>query len=182
MIKRFFRFVRGLFVRNRDIVMVQPPSVYEFAGTPGYSLGKVVNAQPHEIAILKEAVEILNRVTGSMAFKDRVLATVFSEMDGKSHIEIYELFALRGHTVNVKMFYGTFMQNKVWHTIAIDFENDEFVHLNRYFFGDPAAAAASMIHETAHAVGFHHYSKPMTTSVPYRLGQIVEELGNKLEG
>ncbi len=176
---RIWSFIKSLFGVKPPMIMVQPVEAPEINGIPGFYLGKVKGAYPNEIEIIKSAVQLVAEVVRSDHFYKQVIAAKFTSTNGKSNLEIYQAFTTRAITVNVAMFTGSFMQNRVYHTVGYD-NDDEFVHANRYFVQDANTLGSLIIHEVAHSLGFHHESASESTSVPYSMNKIFESTQIKL--
>jgi len=183
MIRLIKRWFLGLFKKTpttsecTDCVVV--PTVLESIGAPGFYGAEIVDATHDEKAVVLKAIDALNVIRDSSFFKDAVMAAKFTETDGKSNQEIFDDFTKKTFNVSVKIFNGTWMQNHRFHTVALDNSSDDFVYLNRYYFGSVADTADSIMHESAHGTGYHHYGDK-STSVPYVMGQIAYDICMKL--
>jgi hypothetical protein len=149
---------------------------------PGVYRGHI-ECLAHERAMVEEAIDLCDKVIRSPYFIDEVLRAKFTGTNGKSNAEILDLFVKRAHRVNVKMFTGTFMQNRVYHTVGYDSASDDFVHANRYFVKDAERLASLIMHEClGHGLGFSHESANDHNSVPYSLNRISESVMEKIGG
>lgn len=145
----------------------------------GVVLGQVTGTIGNELELIKEAVSLVSAVVTSPKFKELILAETFTSTDGLTNQQIYDKFTQSKITVNVAMFTGTWIQNHVYGTMGYDVEGDDFVHANRYFVNTAPVLGSLILHESAHGLGFHHQSASESTSVPYRMNKIFDEINGK---
>lgn len=143
---------------------------------PGVYRGQII-CNANERGMVEQAIDIADAIVRSPYFADEVLRAKFTGTNGKSNEQILAYFTERAHTVNVKMFTGSFMQNRVYKTVGFDAADDDFVHANRYFVRDAERLASLIMHEClGHGLGFHHDSANERTSIPYALNGITERV------
>lgn len=181
MIRRFFNFIKRLFVRTPAVELPEDiPPVVVGEQFKNLILGKIKDATDQEVVMIKKAFAFLTEVYSSHFFREEILDANFTNTMGLSNYEIFQRLTTSEITINVEMFTGTWRQNKVYHTVGYD-DGDEYVHANRYFVQDPITMMSLMAHETAHALGFHHDSASEYTSVPYMLNAITEKIAKELK-
>lgn len=146
----------------------------------GFVLGKVEGAINNELSVIKDAITLVSNVVTSPKFKELVLAETFTNTGGLTNQEIYEKFTQNKITVNVSMFTGSWIQNHVYGTMGYDVEGDDFVHANRYFVKTAPVLGSLILHEIAHTLGFHHVSAKESSSVPYRMNKIFDEINKTI--
>jgi len=149
----------------------QPPHGNGESGIPEINIGEIRGASNSEKKIIGDAVEYVRRVVYSNEFKDGVLQTQFTSTNGLTNEHILEKFITKSVTVNVEMYTGSFIENRVWKTQGKDI-GDGVVYANRYFISSAFDLADLILHEVAHQLGFHHVSASESTSVPYRMNQL----------
>jgi hypothetical protein len=133
-------------------------------GYPKIVYGKIVS-DTSEVDMLKQAVLNANAVLASDCFKNFVLQAQFTETNHMNNKEIYAFMSSKIIKVNLEMFTGNFKQNYIWRTVGYDI-GDGTVYMNRHFVDSSSIAASNIIHESMHAIGFHH-DQIKETSVPY---------------
>ena len=168
------------------------PIAVNVSGARGYS--------PAEAEKLRQATELLSKVLGSEAFRQRILehqyrgGAGFADSDGLSNAQVYEkLMAARetytdadDHEVDLDLE----IKNLGWrgrNVVGYTYPDVATVTQNRKFFAlkSPADIAANLAHEWVHKLGFGHdfrQTAPRPYSVPYAVGDIVGELAKALEG
>lgn len=179
MFRRFFSWVRSLFVgaNNSELppVVIDPvDSLPNDKKYPDIRLGEIKNATDQEAVMISKAVKLLQDVVSDPLFYEEVMAQKFTENNGLSNQEIYDLLCKNVLFANVSMFTGNWKQNFVWHTVGLDTEYDNFVHANRYFVQDAKTLASLIMHEMLHGLGFSHHGVKYT-SVPYTFNRIIEK-------
>lgn len=125
-----------------------------------------------------EAVEIdiglsyTNQVLASDCFKNKVLAALFTENNGLTNQQIYDLISSEKKVVGVTIFNGTIWQDDAYHTEGYDV-GDGIVYANRYYINTAYLMGDVLIHEWAHQWLFTHYYVK-ATSVPYQFNGFYE--------
>lgn len=126
-----------------------------------------------EKKIINEAVEMANKFIVSKEFEKAVLNFKFSNTNGKSNREIYEMYRNISISIGVEMFIGNFYQNKVSKTVGYEMNSEGYIRLNRYFVKKPVHVCSTLMHEIGHYLGFSHPHLEQD-SVNYGMNQIVE--------
>lgn len=142
----------------------------------------------------ERAVEILKLVISTEEFKDRVLnytyngTKTFVDNGGYTNAQIYQriieaaevLKPVTNNTLDgeVELYYEA--SNTVGYTKPTTVR----IWMNRKYFSTytSAGVAHNLMHEWLHKLGFEHavsYSPSRDSSVPYAIGYIVQEIGNK---
>lgn len=149
--------------------------------TPDITLGTITGATVNECKMIAQAVDYVRQVVSSSEFREAVIYAKFTNTNGLSNQQIYDLFTKTKLLVNVDMFDGSWKQNHVWHTMGYEDPNDDFVHANRYFIQDALTMGSLILHELSHEpLGFHHNSASDSSSVPYTMNRIFESVAEKL--
>lgn len=152
----------------------QPPKA------PRVSVGTITGATPAEVIMIKQGVDLANKVLAAPCFKQWVLAARYTENNGLTQAQIWDVILRHDKTVDVEMYTGTWKANHVWKTVG--YENDPFdgvVHMNRYFVNTPFMVADNLWHEhKGHSPGFHHYLAH-ATSQPYGMNYAGEGCSNQ---
>lgn len=194
MFQRIINFFKRIFSRKK--VIAPQPSTPEtpepLPSPPGQNNGSEVPAnglvQVGDIIAINEeerqmcigAIVHVRDIIASPFFKEEVLSSKFTSTDGMTNEEIYKKYTDSKLTVNVHMFYGSYYQNHISHTVGYDTPEDDYVNANRYYVQDSATLASLIMHELAHALGFHHINKNEDTSVPYMMNKISESVMKKM--
>jgi hypothetical protein len=145
---------------------------------------------------VRKAFEIIKKVVGSEEFKNRVLNFTyqgkkqFFENKSLSNEQVYktvldgseELAPGIDHEMDIELELYYSWRNTVGYTYA----NKPRIYINTKFFDvyTPAEVAGNVFHEWTHKLGFEHASSNTTgrsSTVPYALGYLVEELGKQYE-
>ncbi len=179
MFRRFFNWVRSLFIgaNNSELppVVIDPvASLPNDKKHPDIKIGDIKNATDNEVIMISDAVSLLRDILADPLFYDEVMAQEFTENNGLSNQEIYDLLCKNVLIANVSMFTGNWKQNFWWHTVGLDTEYDNFVHANRFFVQDAATLASLIMHELLHELGFSHRGVKYT-SVNYTFNRIIEK-------
>lgn len=160
--------------------LVQGPSEPATSGVPVISVGQITGATPAEVAMIADGVKLINRSLAGPCIKQWVLAATYTENNGLSQAQIWDLITAHRVPVDVEMYTGDWKANHIAKTIG--YENDPFdgvVHMNRYFVRTAYMVADNLIHEDkGHSPGFHHYGK-FSTSEPYGMNYAFEGCYNQ---
>lgn len=149
------------------------------SGIPSINLGKVYGNTTKEYNIILTALVHIRDVVYSDIFRELVLSAKFTNTNGKTNLEIYNMYANGIFVLNIAVFTGSFYQNRVTHTEGYE-NGDGYIHINRYFINDSLAYGSIMLHELAHQLGFSHESAIEYSSVPYGMNEIFRICAEKL--
>lgn len=162
-------------VPTRVDVTIQPGPALSPMPTPKIEVIQIRGATDAEIAVIDKGIEIVNERLASACFRQWVLAARYTENNGLTQAQIYNLTQSKPVVVKVEMYTGTYKANHISKTVG--YENDPYdgwVHLNRYFVKTPLMVADNLIHEAeGHSQGFHHYGVK-ATSDPYGMNYALE--------
>jgi hypothetical protein len=138
-------------------------------------VGNIFGATTAEIKMIREGEKLANAMLDKPCFKQWVLAAHYSESNGLSQQQIYDLVTIKPSTIDVEMYTGSWRANHISKTVG--YENDPFdgvVHMNRYFVQSAYMVADNLIHEDrGHSLDFHHYGVH-STSEPYGMNYAYE--------
>ena len=141
-----------------------------------------------ELIKLQKAAKILEAVVNSEEFKAKVLAFSFTNTDGISNEEIYNLIMSGKEVLSPEEDYEIDVDVTIYYAfnsvIGYTYPNTLRTWINRRYFKKFTAVgiASNMSHEWLHKIGFNHSfyrTKERPFSVPYAIGYMVEELGTK---
>jgi hypothetical protein len=143
-------------------------------------------------AKVKAALIHIKNIVRSKEFRERVLnynykgQRAFVDNGGKTNEEIYQslldasetLLPGIDHTMNLEL---ELYYNRWTSTVGYTYPDTMKIWMNNKFFSGytPAEVAGNIFHEWTHKLGYGHdfnYSESRDHSVPYALGNIVEEL------
>lgn len=196
-----FRFIKNIF-SNPAPPTTPAPSITlihkdSLPVTPPVSLPDAVETVPHdfpvivagtidcnddELQMVKDAFTDLNKVISTPLFKQLVLEAHFTETNGDSNQAVYDLLVRQSPLkVDFTMFMGDHDQNYEYLTMGL--EDDGYPGVcfaNRFFVQDKETCASLILHESAHILGFHHYNKVTSTSIPYTLNDIYDQVARSL--
>lgn len=142
---------------------------------PKLVLGKITGASTNEVEMIKRSIILANDIMSSECFKNQILKSKFTNTNGLSNQQIFELLAKKPMLANVEIFDGSWKQNYVWKTMGID-QGDGVVYVNRFFLSTDLVLASLIMHEDeGHQNGFHHSSSTDYNSIPYSINRIAEE-------
>jgi len=141
---------------------------------PAIKIGEIVTNVDGENEMVEAGFNYAKRVFASDCFRDKVLDGTFTNTNGLSNSQIYEVFLGSVITVNVTMFYGTRIQNYIYKTKGYDI-GDGVVYANRFFIDTPAEIGSLILHELGHQKNFHHSSASDYNSIPYSFNQFYED-------
>lgn len=124
---------------------------------------------------LVEAMDLANKMQDSLSFKRRVSTAIFSSTKN-NNMKILEDIQ-KDHWFKASI--QSYPWWKVWKRVEVAAETPTGVTFNRAFFKNQSLAslANTISHETMHIAGYSHSSAKDFASVPYQIGQIVEDLG-----
>ncbi len=141
-----------------------------------------------------KALEIIKKVVASKEFRNRVLGftyqgkKAFVDNQGLTNGQIYqmvlnaseELQPSVDHQMDLDLELYTSRDNVVGYT----YPNVMRIYMNTKYFNayTPVEVAGNIFHEWTHKIGFDHafeYSVKRDSSVPYALGYLMEELGER---
>lgn len=149
-------------------------------GVPMILIGTIKGAFNPEVQNIMAGVDMLNKVMASELFKKKVIETKFSETGGLSSREVYQKLCSKAVKIDVIVFTGNYMQNKIYKTVGFEVEEGT-VNINRYFVSTPFEFASNIIHEAqGHSQGFRHDGEK-STSVPYQLNDIFEACAKEMK-
>jgi hypothetical protein len=147
-----------------------------------------------EMGKLMDAICILSYVMNSDEFRERVLGATFSTTK-LSNSSIYKIImnaneALDGVADTFGMDHGddnemdlvlSIYSSRFSRVIGYVLPESIRIYINRKFFSyfKPWNVAGNLAHEGTHLLGFGHTSVSDSESVPYLIGDIVAELGEK---
>lgn len=140
---------------------------------PTWELGALSGFSNADTAIAVSAMQYANQSVYSQCFEDKVKAAKFTENNNKSNEEILALVR-KGYKPDLVLYRGKLPWSKV---VAYVSKVDGPINLNRKFWvtGQEKARANTIVHEYMHKLGFSHQFKPWDHTVPYLVGQIVED-------
>lgn len=143
---------------------------------------------------LDQSFKLLERIVNSEEFKNRIInfrniqnQRSFASSNGLSNEQIYDIFmegreTLQSNTPGemnffLKLYYRRYSKVIGWTNGSIN-----TININWKFFKNfkPHEVAGNLAHEWLHKLGFGHESAAEHDSVPYGIGYIVREMGEKL--
>lgn len=144
------------------------------------SVGAISGASDAEVTMIYKGVELANEMLRSDCFKEWVTSARYTENQGLSQAQIFQMVTTVPQKADVEMYTGDWKANHYYRTIG--YENDPFdgvVHMNRYFVNTAYMVADNLIHEIeGHSQGFRHdYVK--ATSQPYGMNYAYEGCSNQ---
>lgn len=142
-------------------------------------VGDIIALNETERQMCVGAIVLVRDILASKFFKEEVLAAKFSNTNGMTNEEIYQKYVTSKLVVSIHMFYGSYYQNHITHTMGYDTPDDEYVNANRFFVQDSVTLASLIMHELAHALGWSH-PKTEQDSIPYLMNRIAESVMKKL--
>lgn len=142
---------------------------------------------------LEHAFGVLEAVVNTEEFKTRVInfknskgERAFASNTGKSNEEIYEFFmdgeeTLQPNTTGEINFFLKLYNRPFSKVIGWTNGDINTIHINWKFFKNfkPQDVAGNLAHEWTHKLGFGHKSAKEHDSVPYAIGYIVREMGER---
>lgn len=159
-------------------VTPEPSTVPNLA--PHMSVGTITGASPAEFSMIASGLSLANQKLSSACYKQWILAAHYTENNGLTQQQIWDLMVKQPISVDVEMYTGDWRANHVSKTIG--YENDPYdgvVHMNRYFVNSAYMVADNLVHEgEGHSQGFHHYGT-FSTSDPYGQNYAFEGCSNQ---
>lgn len=139
------------------------------------SIRKIVGASAKEVDMIKAGAKLANDMLKKPCFKQWVQAADYTEDNGLSQVQIFNLITTTPMTVDVEMYTGTWSQNHVSKTVGWEADPfDGWVHMNRYFVNSAYMVGDNLIHEDrGHSLEFHHFNVK-ATSEPYGMNYAYE--------
>lgn len=141
---------------------------------PEVTLGKI-NATQYQIdSFINPGNAQANYVLKTKCLKNKILDGTFTETNGLSNSQIWDVLSSNKITTGVVFFYGTWTQNYVYKTMGYDV-GDGNIYANSFYIDTPALFGSMELHESeGHQQGFHHYNV-FATSLPYQLNDFFDE-------
>jgi len=145
---------------------------------------------------IRKAFEIIKKVVKSTEFKTRVLDFTyqkkkqFFENKGLTNEQIYQKILEGSEELAPGIDYEMDLELELYYswknTVGYTYANKPRIYMNTKYFDvyTPAEVAGNVFHEWTHKLGFEHASSNTTgrsSTVPYAVGYIVEELGKQYE-
>lgn len=152
-----------------------------------------INVTSERQAKFNKAIAIIKKVVASTAFRDRILNFTYNGQKAfvdttKTNAQVYqsildaaeELIPAKNNTMNMEV--ETYYTNNS--TVGYTNSGTTRIYVNTKFFDSyqPYNVANNLFHEWLHKVGYSHayyYSTSRDYSVPYAVGDIIEELGKQ---
>ncbi len=152
---------------------------------------------------LMQAKALVELIINSKAFKNRVLnfnfngSLEFVQNNGLSNEQIYEYLMTGAERYPVQteadrmMDFDLILYKPKWYqsknVLGYTSRDTSVIHINRKFFNQAEfnQIAMNLVHEWTHKMGFEHdfnRTDRRPYSVPYGIGYIVRDLGNKMLG
>lgn len=155
---------------------------------------ELVNFKPEAEKKVYKAIEIIQKVVQSSEFRYRVLNFThknqkkFLHNNGMTNEEIYQAILKASEELLPEDDYEMDLKFKLYFSrrdIVGYTNSDELtIFMNTKFFNPytPAEVAGNIFHEWTHKLGFGHdgiYKSERNATVPYALGLLIRELGEK---
>lgn len=152
---------------------------------------------------LMQAKELVEMIINSAAFKSRVLSFSsngvqgFVQNNGMSNQQIFDYLMSGAEKYPAQtvadhfMDYDLVLYKPKWYqskkVLGYTSQDTSIIHINKKFFSDAEInqIAMNLVHEWTHKMGFGHDFKRTArrpSSVPYGIGYIIRDLGNKMYG
>jgi len=152
---------------------------------------------------LMQAKELIETIINSAAFKSRVLNFAYNgiqgfvQNNGMSNQQVYEYLMSGAEKYPSQtgadqfMDYDLVLYKPKWYqskkVLGYTSQDTNIIHVNKKFFNDAEVnqIAMNLVHEWTHKMGFDHDFKRTSrrpSSVPYGIGYIIRDLGNKMYG
>jgi|GEM_PF-6970322 len=179
----------GIFQYSRPPVMIDQTITPQTSHVSVPSDGKpeviliedgIKGATDAEKKVVVQSVQETNQIDRSDCFKNKILGAKFTETNGLTNQQVYDVLATHPVSIKVEIFNGSFMQNYVYKTMGYDI-GDGTVYVNRFFVKTAKQMRSLINHEAeGHQQGFHH-NGVKSTSVPYQFNDFTDECGAELE-
>lgn len=138
------------------------------------------NFSAKQLEKYKRAVAMTEKVINTERFKQKFMATKFTNTQGKSNQELYDLMMSGAETLDpivdneADVFITMYYKNNS--TVGYTYPSVKDTWVNSKFFDqyDEADIGCNLIHEWWHKLGMGHSSASEHTSVPYACGYLVE--------
>jgi hypothetical protein len=161
-------------------------------------INSATNFNSEQLAHLEASRSLLEKIVNSEEFKQRVLhfsfngQEAFYQNNGLSNLQIYNKIMAAAEELpkvtpanqiidlTVQLYTSSwFGRNVVGYTNP----DTSTIYMNTYFYNyaTPGGTASNMMHEWMHKLGFDHDYRSTSSrpySVPYAIGDIVEQMGN----
>jgi hypothetical protein len=142
---------------------------------------------------LDESFKLLEKIVNTEEFKNRIInfrnnenQRSFASSQGLSNEQIFDLFmegreTLQSNTPGEMNFYLKLYHKRYSKVIGWTNGSINTININWKFFKNfkPHEVAGNLAHEWTHKLGFGHESAAEHDSVPYGIGYIVREMGEK---
>lgn len=146
------------------------PTTKKPTDAPIIGLGAITGASLDENAWITYAVQMANRVLSSDCFENQVNISKYTETNGLTNAQIYNVLTADPLTIKVDVFKGSWVDDYWNRKEGYELEPGT-VHINRHFMSGPKFIASLILHEVAHVKGFTHYGVK-STSVPYGQNEV----------
>lgn len=152
------------------------------------------NVSAAQEAKFMRAIDVIKQVVATEEFRSRILnftykgSKTFVDNGGFTNAQIYQKILNGAETLQSKIDNEMDMEVEIYtasnSTVGYTYASSKRVWVNTKFFNTYTAAgvARNLFHEWLHKLGFTHsssYNTARDSSVPYAIGNIVGELGNK---
>ncbi len=186
-------------VESTGDVAVNPPSDQDTStGGVKVVINSATNFNSDQLAHLEASRALLEKIVNTEEFKQRVLhfnfngQEAFYQNNGLTNLQIYHKIMAAAEELpkltaanqtidlTVQLYTSSwFGRNVVGYTNP----DTSTIYMNTYFYNyaTPAGTASNMMHEWMHKLGFDHDYRSTSNrpySVPYAIGDIVEQMGN----
>lgn len=179
--------------KKKPVVVVQPPVTVE-TNPSDITFGKlhiefhgIKNFSAKQEAKLREAATKGAPVLNSQQFKDGILAMNFTETNGLTNIQIYELICSGKDVYNPEDdndldVFITMYTKRYSGTVGYTYPSTWKTWINSKFFNkfEIWEVFGNVIHEALHNFGFGHL-QAHSTSIPYLIGYLARDLLKKSE-
>lgn len=157
---------------------------------------KLTNFDSADEEKVQKAFEIIKKVVGTREFRNRVLnfeykgKKEFVDNEGKTNEQIYQMLIDGKEELRPELDNEMDLELQLYYasnsTVGYTYPSGLKIYMNTKFFDSytPAEVARNVFHEWTHKLGFGHassYSTSRDYSVPYGLGDIIEQLGKQYE-
>lgn len=130
---------------------------------------RISGLNDYQAKILNKSKDLMNQVLNSEEFKSKILNSYFTETNGLSAAEIYNVLAYGSWDLKIVGYRSWNVFSKVMGY----FVSGETIYINTRKITDALTLASLLTHENSHRLGFSHYGI-WNTSVPYSLNRIFE--------